>query len=383
MKTGAIISEFNPFHNGHKFLIKECENHGITHKVAIMSGSFVQRGDLALFSKFERTKTALNNGIDLVVELPVSYALSTAQNFAFGGVEIAHSLNVNTLAFGSECGNIDLIKFTANSLLSENFNSSVKQYLNKGLTFAKARQLAFENTFDKNNSLNFPNDILATEYVMQIIKNGYNILPLAIKRKSVEHDSNITCENYASASFIRAKIENGNFTKIKPFIPTEEYEHYLNLPTANIKHLENAILIKLKSSTADYLKTVPDINEGLENKIITAANNSVTLEQLYGNIKSKRYTLTRIKRAVLSAFLGIDKQYFKAPVPYIRVLGFNKKGLEIIKNANADIPIVLRSAELKTNPLFKKEMFATDCFNLCLEKPKAANQDLTEGVIKS
>ena len=127
MKTAAIISEFNPFHNGHKFLIDECEKSGFTHKVAIMSGSFVQRGDLALFSKFERTKSALKNGIDLVVELPVCYALSTAQNFAFGGVQIAEKLAINNLVFGSECGNTESILPTAKNLMCDELNSKIKQ----------------------------------------------------------------------------------------------------------------------------------------------------------------------------------------------------------------------------------------------------------------
>lgn len=386
MKSAAVIAEFNPFHNGHKYLSEQANRFGISHKVAVMSGSFVQRGDLSIISKFERAEFALSNGFDLIVELPISFALSSAQNFAFGGTQIADSLNVDYLLFGSENGETAKLTETAKTLLSDNIKPIIKENLKKGFTYAKALELAVKKINPDTIDLQNPNDILGIEYISSVLKNNFSVLPIAISRRAVKHDDELTNGNFASASLIRDYIKSGKTEDIKNFVPENIYSEYLRLykngEIADITSLEKAILIKIKSLSAADFKNISDVSEGLENKIVSAAKTSLTLQELLENIKSKRYTMSRIRRIILSAFLGIDNTFSKIDVPYIRVLGFNEKGLEIIKNAKNNIPIITKASQLKDNPLFIKEMFATDCFNTALRSPKCSSEDLTHKIIK-
>ena len=385
MKSAAIISEFNPFHNGHKYLIDCAKNNGAEIVIAIMSGNFVQRGETAVFSKFERATAALKNGIDLVVELPISFAMSGAQNFAFGGVNLANSLGAEMLVFGSESGNTKALKQTAERLKSDELNNVIKQYLKTGITYASAREKAFDDIYGESEVLNNPNDILGIEYITQIIENKYKIEPIAISRSGVLHDSDKPQGNFASASKIREcikKNDNG-FSKYVPNNLKDQYEELIKKGLySDITALEKSILLKLRSLSAEQLRNIPDVSEGLENKIISAAKQSVTLKELYENIKSKRYTLARIKRIVLLAFLGITNEFYKQPIPYARVLGTTEKGIEFIKNGEFKIPVVLRAKELANNKLFLLETQATDTFNLSRHSPVCSGEDLTHKIIK-
>lgn len=386
MKATAIISEFNPFHNGHKYLIDRVGKTDSEVVIAIMSGDFTQRGETACFSKFARTEAALKNGVDMVVELPVNYALSGAQNFALGGVSLANSLKVETLAFGSECGDCDKLKAVAENLKNEKLNQKIKQLLKSGITYAAAREQAYRTLFGESDVLSAPNDILAIEYIREILDNNFKIKPIAIKRKAVEHDGDKTDDVFASASYIRNSIKNDG-TEFLKYIPENLKQDYLKLikngEISDISALEKSILIKLRSLSPSDLLSVPDVSEGLENRILQSANQSVTLNEFYEKVKSKRYTLARIRRIILSAFLGIDNSFYKKSVPYIRVLGANDKGIEYIKSTEFNIPIVLRTASLKDNELFKNEVRATDTFNLSLLTPKAAGEDFTRGILKN
>lgn len=386
MKIAAVIAEFNPFHNGHKFLADCAVQNDITHKIAVLSGDFVQRGDVAVFSKFDRCSAALENGFDLVVELPVCYAVSTAQRFSEGGVKIAEYLGADYLLFGSENGNIEQLTEIAQNLSSPRLDAEISKNLKSGLTYAAARQNAYFKLFGETNSLRTPNDILAIEYISAILKNGYRIKPITVPRAFVEHDSETPKNGFASASMIRNLIKKDEIEKIAELIPDNLIPQYSELIEnghyADVKNIEKAVILKIRSMTAEELKNIPDVGEGLENRIKKAADSSVTLEELYSKIKTKRYTESRIRRIVLSAFLGIDESLIERPMPYLRVLGFNGKGLEILKCADSPVPIITKPSEIKNDPLFKTEMFATDSFNLSLKNPKPSGEDLTAFLIR-
>ncbi len=347
MKICAIISEFNPFHLGHKFIIDEIKKQNFTHIVAIMSGDFVQRGEPAIISKEARVKSALLNGVDLVIEMPACKVLTTAEKYAWAGIETAEKLGcVDSLAFGSECGNINILKTIVNALNSEEFKLSLKKHLSTGITFAKAEEYALNEIISNpkiTSLIKSPNNILGVEYLKALKKIGSKIKPLTIKRTN----------NFKSACEIRELIKNQN-NEFKSYIPLSTVD-ILNNEIKNKKaplmlsNAEQAILYSLQSSNENDILNFSDVSEGLENKILNAAYKSNSLPNLINNIKSKRYTMARIKRAVLTHFLKINVSMQNASIPYIKILGTNLKGTEILKKAKktASVPIISRFSQIK------------------------------------
>lgn len=339
MITG-IICEFNPFHKGHRYLIDTVkgENDGI---VCVMSGNFVQRGEFAVYDKFTRTKTALDNGADLVIELPCAYSLKSAEGFAKAGVQLLEATNtVQQIAFGAECD--DIAELTAAAEKIKELDSEIKAELKKGISYPAARKNAV-----KSDLLDTPNNILAIEYIKSAV-----IPCKAIKRIGKGHDSN---DEIYSASAIRKTLDNNEI--------------------CTIKNCEKAILAKLRSMSADDFLQIEDVSEGLENRIVDAVRASTSLDEIYDNIKTKRYTHSRIRRIILRAYLGITKDYCKN-VPYIRILGFNAKGKEILGKIKkkADLPIISRHSDITDldnygKLLYELECRCTDLYNLGYKKP--------------
>lgn len=381
MKVAAVICEFNPFHNGHKYLIDKIKSEHADCVVAIMSGNFVQRGDIAITDKYTRAKTALENGCDLVVELPTVFALSSAETFAKGGVQIAKALNADMLCFGAEDADTDVLSEIATALGNDNFTLKLKEYLSLGEYYPKAVSLALENTFSKEYAdiVNLPNNTLAIEYI-KALKDS-NISPVAIKRLGVDHDSDLTSENIASATHIRKLIRKNAdysaFTDIKP--PC----------IADIEKLQTTILYKLRTMSKEEIENLPDVNEGLQNRIYDCARNSNSLEELYESLKTKRYTLARLRRIVMCALLHITKDDIKNDASYIRVLGMNNNGAQILKNCTT-LPIIAKvkqdydklNADAKQT--FDIDVTASDVFSLAITDGKAeyAN-DFTAKIIKT
>lgn len=339
MITG-IICEFNPFHKGHRYLIDTVkgENDGI---VCVMSGNFVQRGEFAVYDKFTRTKTALDNGADLVIELPCAYSLKSAEGFAKAGVQLLEATNtVQQIAFGAECD--DIAELTAAAEKIKELDSEIKAELKKGISYPAARKNAV-----KSDLLDTPNNILAIEYIKSAV-----IPCKAIKRIGKGHDSD---DEIYSASAIRKTLDNNKI--------------------CTIKNCEKAILAKLRSMSADDFLQIEDVSEGLENRIVDAVRASTSLDEIYDNIKTKRYTHSRIRRIILRAYLGITKDYCKN-VPYIRILGFNAKGKEILGKIKkkADLPIISRHSDITDlddygRLLYELECRCTDLYNLGYKKP--------------
>ena len=384
----GIIAEFNPIHLGHKYLIDEAKKQG--EVVTVISSNFVQRGDSAIFEKRTRTKMSLECGADLVLEMPVCYSMSTAQSFALHGVNALKAVGCDCLMFGSETGKIQPLLKTAEVLLSEEFSQKLSDKLKDGVTFAAARQSAAEECGAPKDILKGANDNLAIEYIIAAKTVGANFKFLTVKRKGSGHDSITADSGFASASLIRERLYIGDYDFAKNYMPKEAFDLIKPDEISNIQNIENAILAILRTKTIDDLKKLPDISEGVENKLFSAIKVATTLEEVYNNVKSKRYTLARIRRLVLSAFLGIDNSFFMQRPEYIRVLGFNKTGEEILRDCrkNSEMPIILKATEVKNlsekaQKMFELENRATDLYLLSLKKPQECGLEYKANLIKT
>ncbi len=390
----GVVAEFNPFHNGHKFLVDSLKKNDGDTVTAVMSESFVQRGECACLSPYERTKSALLNGIDLVLSLPVQYATASAEIFGNGGVSVLASTGViDSLGFGTETDDKEQLLKCAQILLSENLKPYLDKYLNKGISFPKARQLALADMGEIELSavLETPNNILAVEYLKAILKNNFELGFIPVKRKGASHDSAEIVGNISSASSIRKLLKSGN--DYKELLPEETYE-ILKKNTengkapANFKKIESAILYKLRTMSIDDIKNLPDVSEGLEYRIYDAIKTSFSLDEILEKIKTKRYTHSRLRRIVLCALLNIEKDDLKFSVPYIRVLGFNEKGAILLKEMKekATLPIITKSSQIEDLSEVAKRTFFLECqardiFSLCLPIVDECGKVMTDKVI--
>ncbi|MDR0223032.1 MAG: nucleotidyltransferase family protein [Oscillospiraceae bacterium] len=342
MKIAAIIAEYNPFHNGHKYHIEQTRAvTGSTHVVAVMSGNFTQRGDIAVAEKHKRAETALRNGADLIIELPVAFSLSSAERFASGAVSLLNSLNcADVLSFGSECGDAELIKEAAGAahyaVTTEDFIGAVKS----GLPYPAALQKTVGKyyTDDVVRALNEPNNILGVEYVKALNEIGSSIEPFTITRGGAAHDGRgegaaANGVRVLSALQLRKMIFEGG--DVSAFMPDAgDLGDY-----ADIRRLETAVLVSLRLMSPAAIKRAPNVQNGLENRIYKAARAARSLPELYFLAKTKSYTMARIRRAVLCCFLGITKSDAKLPPQYVRILGMNEKGREILAAAKCELPM--------------------------------------------
>ena len=335
MKSAAIIAEYNPFHNGHKFLISETRKLGYDCIVAVLGGNFTQRGDISVFSKEVKCRAALSGGADLVIELPVPYVLAPAERFAYGGINIiGASQCIDAVSFGSECGDIELLKAAADAAYDINVDCETATFLSSGISYPAAKSKAIEKIFGKKVSdvLSRPNNLLAAEYLHQL--NAYpNIVPITLKR-TIDHDSDKSDSSFASASYIRKLIfSKENYSKYVPKEVQEIYSEAILNKTApcDVSKLEVAILSKLRFMDVDDFACLPDVSEGFENRLYYCSRKARSLEEFYSLSKTKRYTMSRIKRITMNAFLGISPELQKKFPPYIRILGFNAAGETLVR----------------------------------------------------
>lgn len=387
MSISGIIAEFNPLHTGHKYLINEAKKLGAV--VCVISGNFVQRGDTAIAEKRLRALSALRCGADLVVELPVLWSMSTAQNFALGGVSILKNIGCDTLFFGSECGDIESLKQASDILSGKEFSYLLSENLASKETFARLRQTTAESLGVKKDLLSGANNNLAIEYIIAASKIGFEPSFKTVKRLGALHDS-LEEGEFVSASLLREKLRNNDRKFCERYIPQEIMDIYTPENISDIGNIEKAILAVLRTKSADDLKKLPDISEGVENKIFSAIGVAESLSSLYNNVKVKRYTHARIRRLVISAFLGFDNEFFMKEPPYVRVLGFNSKGEEILRSAKktSNIPIVTTFKEISalrdtSKKVFETEVRATDLFSLSLPKVRACGMEYTSKIIKT
>ena len=387
MSAVGIIAEFNPLHTGHKRLIDYAHTLGDT-VACVISGNFVQRGDVAIISKQQRAKFALLCGVDIVAELPVIWSMSTAQNFALGGVWQLYNLGCQKIVFGSECGDIDALINAASVLNSDGFFERVTQKAKSGVTFAVAREQTAAEMGVDFTLLRGANNNLGIEYILAAKKLNLPIEFHTIKRLGAGHDSSEIDDGFVSSSFIREELLKGNIGYTERFMPREIRGIINPEHIADIKRLETAILYSVRTKTTDDFKNLPDISEGLENKIYFSARVATRLDELYNMIKTKRYTMARIRRLVLSAFLGLDNQFFMTTPPYVRVLGFSNQGVMHLKKPQGIIPVVTRSLQIKqlgedAQKVFDAECRATDIYNLCLNEPLECGSEQKMKIIKT
>ncbi len=386
MSTIGIIAEFNPLHSGHKALISEAKKRGTV--VCIVSGNFVQRGDTAIADKSVRAKAALKAGADLVLELPVLWSMSTAENFALGGVSLAVASGCDTLIFGSEEGDVDSLLKTADILLSDSYNEKLKYGLSNGVTFAAARQKAAEECGAPTGILDKPNNNLAVSYILAARRIGATLNFETIKRQGAAHDSN-EVDEFVSASLLRQKLLCNDRDFCREFMDEDILSLFTQDVLSDITRLDTAILATLRQKPLSALQILPDLSEGVENKIYSAIRLATDIQELYNSVKVKRYPLARVRRLILSAFIGADNSFFMKAPPYIRVLGFTKAGEKHLKEHSDDfkLPIIMRVSEIDplsdgAKKVFETECRATDLFNLSLTVPQKCGLEYTRPLIK-
>ena len=387
MSTSGIIAEFNPLHKGHKFIIDAARADGNT-VICVISGNFVQRGDTAVIPKFKRAEAALKCGADLVAELPVPWSMSTAQNFALGGVSQLITLGCDEIVFGSECGNIEELQKAADILESGVFAEHLTENLTSGITFAVAREQAAMQAGLTSTVLSSPNDTLAIEYILAARRLGYSGSFRCVKRIGAEHDSLELNPNAVSASLIREKLTKGDLGFAERFMPIELRGIIREDIISDINNIDKCILAVLRTKTQEYFSTLPDISEGLENKLYFSVRVATSYNELCNMVKTKRYSHARIRRLVLSAFLGIDNSFFGTVPPYVRILGFSPKGQTHLKNIpESNIPIITRASEIKkldnnAVKVFETECRATDLYSLSLKKPQECGTEYKAKFLK-
>jgi predicted nucleotidyltransferase len=403
----GVVAEYNPFHNGHLYHIQKTkELTGAKYVVCVMSGNFVQRGNTSIVDKWKKTQMALANGVDLVIELPTVYSVSSAENFAQGAVKLLENLGiVDTISFGTETDDFAALNNIANILAEEprEYTNLLKQGLKQGESFPKAREAAliqFLNDDKRyNDILKSPNNILAIEYLKALKKLKSNINPVAIKREKVYYNDNFIVDDMASATAIRRLMKNKDFAGLIKVVPRSCYEvltkeHEVGNVVYDLQRYEKEILYTLRKMTIDEIEELPDVTEGLEHSIKNAANYCNNIEDFINIVKTKRYTQTRIQRILIFALLGITKkdiQLAKRVVPYARVLGFNDKGkmlLSGISQKNPKMEVVTsvkRFLDNNSNKAYKRmleiDIFATDVYTLGYKYDSMANLDYTKNMV--
>ena len=331
MEIIGIICEYNPLHLGHRKQIAQIRQAagpdcGI---VCLMSGDYVQRGAPAIVDKMRRAEAAVRCGADLVLELPVTCSLSSAEGFAAGGVGILSGF-CDSLCFGAETADSAALMDTARALLSPDFPQMLRQRLDQGLSFPAARQGALEAMGIDASLLRTPNNILAIEYCKAILSQGTSLKPMVIHRPGSYHDTAPDPEN-PSATALRLLM--GQQADWRAYIPQEAVSCFADAPRHTLAQGEKAILYRLRTMTDAEFEALPYGSEGLWRKFMHAARKEPTVEGILTAVKSKRYTRSRLDRMLMCAFLGITREDLETPPPYTRVLALNDRGRTILKQA--------------------------------------------------
>ena len=395
MKAVGLVTEYNPFHNGHLYhLNKAMELTGADISVAVMSGDFVQRGELAVLDKYTRASMALNSGVNLVVELPVNYAVSSAESFAAGALKVLDYIKADSIAFGSESGNIERLSKLAHILCDneDTLYKEISKYTANGISYAAARQKVVEKLTDKDTAamLTSSNNILAVEYLKAIKKNNYAIKPYTIKRQGDSYNDTDIRSEYASATALRGNLKADNISKyipVKAGLILSSNTNYI-YPDDITEALFTRLLDILFASSYDknvFIENVmqyPDVNKEIAGRLYKSAmdmitrtvqqrsesedNGAFSFGSLCEHIKTKEVPLSRIKRALVRITLGLDKKHMKkySNAPYIRVLGFDKKGQEYLSyiRKTVEVPLITKTADYKE--MLLDDIHAANIYNM-------------------
>jgi len=372
MKTAGIICEYNPFHLGHAGQIEKTRKElgGDCAIVCVMSGNYVQRGDFAVFNKHARAGMAVRCGADLVVELPVPYALSSANGFAMAGVYILDSLGIcDYISFGSESGDIDALKDAAEAIVSKEAEEAIREWLGTGLPYASAQQKAADAVLGARSEIfRHPNNLLGVEYIKAITALGSALRPITVKRTGGAHDGD--------AGYSASRLRKMLFVDDEPweFMPQAAAvmcmeEIASGRGPVSMKRCELAMMSRLRAMS-DFSE-LPDATEGLDRRILRYAASAPTVGAILENVKTKRYAMSRLRRMLMCACLGITAKDTAKPPPYARVLAMNQTGMLLLKTARkkASLPVITKPASVhrlsgRAVRLFSKEAGATDFYTL-------------------
>ena len=336
MKIG-IIGEFNPFHNGHKYFIDKIkEKYPDSFIILVMSGNFTQRGIPSIYDKWDKSEIVLNNGVDLVVELPFVFATQSADYFAKGSIEILNYLGVDKIIFGSESNDIDTLKEIAKIQNNDSFDTLVKIYCKNGYNYPTALSMAIEESIGKK--ITTPNDLLGISYIKEIINNNYDIEIDTIKRTNDYHDTNID-DNICSATAIREAIKNNiDYTNQ---VPKNSLKYYNDLHFID----DYFDILKYKIITEDDLYKYQTVSLDIIPKLKKEILNVNSIDELIKRVKSKNDTYNKISRMLLHILVNFTKEKAKSftKINYIRILGFNNNGKKILNEVKKDIDIPIIS----------------------------------------
>ena len=395
MKAVGLVTEYNPFHNGHLYhLNKAMELTGADISVAVMSGDFVQRGEPAVLDKYTRTSMALNSGVNLVVELPVNYAVSSAESFAAGALKVLDYVKADSIAFGSESGDIERLSKLAHILCDneDTIYKEISKYTANGISYAAARQKVVEKLTDKDTAamLTSSNNILAVEYLKAIIKNNYAIKPYTVQRQGDSYNDTDIRSEYASATALRENLKADNISEyipVKAGLILSSNTNYI-YPDDITETLFTRLLDILFASNYDknvFIENVmqyPDVSKEIAGRLYKSAMDMITrtvpqrseskdnwafsFGSLCEHIKTKEVPLSRIKRALVRITLGLDKKHMEkyANEPYIRVLGFDKKGQEYLSyiRKTVEVPLITKTADYKE--MLLDDIHAANIYNM-------------------
>lgn len=395
MKAVGLVTEYNPFHNGHLYhLNKAMELTGADISVAVMSGDFVQRGEPAVLDKYMRTSMALNSGVNLVVELPVNYAVSSAESFAAGALKVLDYVKADSIAFGSESGDIERLSKLAHILCDneDTLYKEISKYTANGISYAAARQKVVEKLTDKDTAalLTSSNNILAVEYLKAIIKNNYAIKPYTVQRQGDSYNDTDIRSEYASATALRENLKADNISEyipVKAGLILSSNTNYI-YPDDITEALFTRLLDIFFASNYDknvFIEIVmqyPDVSKEIAGRLYKSAMDMITrtvpqgaeskdngvfsFGSLCEHIKTKEVPLSRIKRALVRITLGLDKKHMEkyANEPYIRVLGFDKKGQEYLSyiRKTVEVPLITKTADYKE--ILLDDIHAANIYNM-------------------
>lgn len=395
MKAVGLVTEYNPFHNGHLYhLNKAMELTGADISVAVMSGDFVQRGEPAVLDKYTRTSMALNSGVNLVVELPVNYAVSSAESFAAGALKVLDYVKADSIAFGSESGDIERLSKLAHILCDneDTLYKEISKYTANGISYAAARQKVVEKLTDKDTAamLTSSNNILAVEYLKAIIKNNYAIKPYTVQRRGDSYNDTDIRSEYASATALRENLKADNISEyipVKAGLILSSNTNYI-YPDDITEALFTRLLDILFASNYDknvFIENVmqyPDVSKEIAGRLYKSAMDMITrtvpqrseskdnwafsFGSLCEHIKTKEVPLSRIKRALVRITLGLEKKHMEkyANEPYIRVLGFDKKGQEYLSyiRKTVEVPLITKTADYKE--ILLDDIHAANIYNI-------------------
>lgn len=363
MRITGIVAEYNPFHKGHEYQLKKArENSGADAVAVVMSGNFVQRGEPAIIDKYRRAEAAVYGGADLVIELPVPFSFQNAEMFANAAIKELKKIPVQSLSFGCESDNIELLKNIAYIQLDPKFDTNIKEEINKGLSYPSALTNVVVSQLGKDayDAISSPNNVLAIEYIKSTMRNKLSLSFFPIKRIGKSHNDNIASGQYDSATAIRKSILSGSCTHenslteksnraLKSFY--SEYNGYNNLNN----YLE-IIYYKIICLGTEGLNEIYEVSEGLNNKLYENAFKHSNIDDFIMALKSKRYTYSKLRRMILNIMLDVKKEDIHTFMltksdGFIKVLSFNDLGREIIKLAKQNTTVINRYSDYRKNSI--------------------------------